>query len=595
MSDKGNIHIVNLSNYVQPEVKEEYGKDWVTYGKKNSYFQYLIDRSRGSATNGAIISSIIDLIVGFGLTTESGDNEKIEEIFPDADVRRMANDLKRMGQFAIQVQYFGGRKSAKCKHIPVETLAAEKMTGDDTEVQAYYYSSDWSKVRGRDELTRIPAFGTSKEGVEILYVKPYNSGMYYYSTVDNHGGLQYAELEEEIGNYHISNIQNAFAPSMIVNFNNDMPDGEQKDMIVKNVKQRFQGSSNAGKVIISFNANKENAATIDPVPLSDAADQYQFLSDECMRKILVSHRVTSPLLLGISTNTGFGSNADELKTASILFEAQVIRPFRILMIENFNKILEFNGINEALEFESINPFDEEIPEEAEATTPDEVVEDEEAVEMHAHCTHLYTDFEDQDMYDALAKFGEDEDLVNWECIYEAEVDYDQDDALNEMLELANTGTARPNAQSEQDGEGASGTKYKVRYQYSPLKTSPNSRAFCKMMVSANKVYRKEDIVQMGNKSVNPGWGAGGADTYSVWKYKGGGGCHHMWMRKVYKQREGATSVDVRNPNAETVSVAESRRDGFRPETNPSEVSIRPTKMPGGGFLDGREWNGAKQD
>lgn len=121
--DGNGVHIVNLSNYVQPEVKEEYGKEWVTYGKKNEYFQYLIDRSTGSATNGAVIASIIDLIYGEGLTIEgmereSAEVEKLYEILPEHDVRRAVNDIKRMGQCALQVQYFGGRKSAKMKHIP---------------------------------------------------------------------------------------------------------------------------------------------------------------------------------------------------------------------------------------------------------------------------------------------------------------------------------------------------------------------------------------------------------------------------------------------------------------------------------------------
>ena len=38
--------------------------------------------------------------------------------------------------------------------------------------------------------------------------------------VDYQGGLQYAELEEEISNYHLNNIMNGLAPSMLINFNN---------------------------------------------------------------------------------------------------------------------------------------------------------------------------------------------------------------------------------------------------------------------------------------------------------------------------------------------------------------------------------------
>jgi hypothetical protein len=103
-----------------------------------------------------------------------------------------------------------------------------------------------------------------------------------------------------------------------------------------------------------------------------------------------------------------------------------------------------------------------------------------------------------------------------------------------------------------------------------------------MMVSANKVYRKEDIVAMENKAVNPGWGLGGADTYSVWKWKGGGGCHHKWMRKVYRKRYG-------DKRAQVVPVSEAKRTGFTPPANEPEVSIRPSATPTGGFKDGRKW------
>ena len=63
------------------------------------------------------------------------------------------------------------------------------------------------------------------------------------------------------------------------------------------------------------------------------------------------------------------------------------------------------------------------------------------------------------------------------------------------------------------------------------------------MIKANKVYRKEDIELAGSKVVNPGLGAEGADTYSIWLYKGGVNCKHFWMRKIYL-RKGNNSISV---------------------------------------------------
>lgn len=581
MSDKknSNVHVVSLSNYVSPVIKEDQSKDWVTYGKKNEYWQYLIDRSTGSTTNAACIQFMIKLIVGGGLTaSDKARNPQayaaMKGIFKDKDVRRISDDFKRLGHAIIQVRYKGKHKSIESgTHFPVEQIAPQKLQEGEDEIQGFYYPKnfDWSKVHSKGQLNFVPAFGTSKEGVEFLYIKTYSPGLFYYSVVDYSPALQWAETEEEVANYHINNIQNGFAPSMMVNFNNGVPSPQVQKDIVKKINQKYKGSSKTGEAFIAFNDSKENAGTIEAVQLSDASDQYQFVSDEAKQQILTGHRIPSPLLLGIPSGSGFSSTADELKTAFTLLEHQEAMYFREILINAFDQILAFNNISLDLEFESLNPFDN----------------GEEQVLEQTKLSHGL-EFDDKEMFEALDKFGEDEDLKNWELVDEREVDYDAEDALDQTLMLVNTGTARPNAKSEQDGEGASGEVYKVRYQYNPLRTSQNSRTFCKMMVNAAKIYRKEDIIQMGSKSVNPGWGAGGANTYSIWLYKGGGGCGHRWFRKTYKSRNGVVP-DVNNPRAQTVSRSKQRQDDFRAEENESMVSRKPGSTNTGQFLDGREW------
>jgi hypothetical protein len=183
--------------------------------------------------------------------------------------------------------------------------------------------------------------------------------------------------------------------------------------------------------------------------------------------------------------------------------------------------------------------------------------------------------------------GEDEDLEEWELIEEAPVDYEKDEELNSKIELASTGSAKPNAKSDQDGKNEDGFRYKVRYQYAPLKETTRdgksvTRDFCSKMINAKKIYRKEDIMAMSSKSVNPGWGPRGANTYDVWLYKGGGNCHHFWMRKVYRSK--TVTPDAKNPRSE-ISVNEARREGFRPETNDRDVAKRPVDMQNNGFLE----------
>ena len=582
------LRVLNLSTYTSPKIKETKTDNFVSYGEDNNYFQFLIDRYNGSATNNAIINGMSEMIFGRGLDATDSSRKpeayaQMITLFHDDCVRRLSSDLKLMGQCAMQVIYSKDRKTiARVEHIPVETLRAEKCN-EKGEIEAYYMHPDWANYKKNDTLKRIEAFGYGKEAIQIYYVKPYKAGYKYYSPVDYQGGIQYAELEEEISNYHINNIMNGLAPSMLINFNNGTPDPEQRQLIENRIYQKFSGSSNSGKFILSFNDDANTAASIEPIQLSDAHNQYQFLSDESMRKIMVSHRVVSPMLLGVKDSSGLGNNADELKTASILMDNTVIRPFQTLLINAFDDILAYNDIALNLYFKTLQPLEfKDLSNVVDAETKEE--------ETGVKLSKVLTE---------LDEFGEDEDLENWELIDERKVDYDAEEELNEELNKLNnpklsilskmynfvtTGTARPNAKSSQDGENEDGLQFKVRYQYAPLSFNENSREFCKKMVTAKKIYRKEDIDMMSKKAVNAGWGLNGADTYDIWLYKGGGDCHHFWMRKTYKAKSKNLKPDVGNPNAE-ISVNKAKKDGFKPEVNAKEVATRPTDMPNNGFVN----------
>ena len=580
------LRVVNFNAYTSPKIVEQKNRDWVSYGEDNNYFQYLIDRYNGSPTNNAIINGISEMIYGKGLDATDSSRKpdeyaQMKSLFSKDCVRKLAYDLKLMGGCAMQVVYSKDHsRIVQVEHFPVETLRAEKCN-DDGDIEAYYYMSDWTKLKPSDKPMRIPAFGFSQEGVEILYVKPYRAGFYYYSPVDYQGGLQYAELEEEISNYHLNNIMNGLAPSMLINFNNGVPNEEERTLIEQRIYQKFSGSSNAGKFILAFNDNAETAASIEPVQLSDAHNQYQFLSDESMRKIMVAHRVVSPMLLGIKDNSGLGNNAEELKTASTLMDNTVIRPFQTLLIDAFEKVLAFNNVTLHLYFKTLQPL--EFTELDNAITKEQV-EEETGVKMSSDKPEVSDEDLDK-LFEALEEYGEDEDLDEWELVDERPVDYEQEESLDKMIGLASTGRANPNADSEQDI-----ALFKVRYQYAPLRASSNSREFCRKMVNAKKIYRKEDIERMSSQAVNAGFGVGGAATYDIWLYKGGARCHHFWMRKTYFRKrnpQGQFLPEEGLKNDKQVSVNEARRAGFTPPVNDPKVATRPVDMPNEGFVNPR--------
>ena len=568
-----NIRIVNLASHTTPQVVEDNRKEWVAYGDDNNYFQYLIDRYNGSATNNAIINGMTELIYGKGLYATDAARKPDEyammrSLFSRTCMRKVTFDLKAMGQAAFQVIYNKDKtKIVQVEHMPIETLRFEKMN-DDGEVTGYYYSKDWTKIRKRGfEPTRIPAFGYGEksEGLEIYCIKPYRSGFYYYSPVDYQGGLPYAELEEEVANYHINNIKNGLSPSMLINFNNGVPTEEERELIERRIIQKFSGSSNSGKFILAFNDNKEMAASIEPVQLSDASEQYQFLADESMRKLMVAHRVTSPMLMGIKDNTGLGNNADELKTASLLFHNTVVRPIQELILDAIDDIMAVNGASLNIFFKTLQPL------ELQADIPEETKE-----ELSSADSRPFLDDElAHEMLDALADLGEEEPSDEWELVDAEEVgddepeDFDVEGYLNGLVSLSAT------QDSSQDTE-----LYKVRYKYAKgtrKKPKGESRPFCKTMMSQGKLYRKEDIGMMSARGVNKSFGHKGRN-YSLFMWKGGVNCYHRWERRIYKKKikkNGEPYGGDALRGTEFINVNQAVRQGFKLPKNPKEVAIAP--------------------
>ena len=555
---------VNLSTYTSPEVKEVNGADWIEYGADNNYFQFLIDRYNGSPTNNAAINGISQAIYGKGLNATDSNRKPNEyaqmiSLFRKDVVRRACYDLKLMGQAAIQVIYSKDRsKIVQLEHMPIETLRAEKCD-EDGNVPAYYYFNDWANIKKTDEPLRIPAFGMSNEEIEIYYIKPYKSGFYYYSPVDYQGGLQYAELEEEVSNYHLNNIMNGLSPSMLINFNNGTPNQQERQLIETKIAQKFSGTSNAGKFILAFNDNKDSQAEITPVQLSDAHNQYQFLSEESTSKIMVAHRIVSPMLLGIKDGSGLGNNADEIKTASLLMDNTVIRPFQELLIDSFDNILAYNDISLNLYFTTLQPL--EFTEVDQTLQDKETIEEETGVEMSSDKNEL-TD----EMADAILEnlkyetIGDDYELVDVREVSDQNSDVEEwanskiKKKLSRIQKFADFIKSNPNGESKLDK-----SYYKIRYTYqqgiptSQRKTN-KSRDFCKTMMSRTGkgvVYRKEDIDNASFQGVNNNFGHKG-QNYSLFRFKGGIYCGHFWQEELYRMKSETEKYISKGKEVDTI-------------------------------------------
>jgi hypothetical protein len=629
------LQIINLSNYIRPEIKEVSGKKWVLNGDKNSFYQVIIDAYNGSPTNSAIIDSYSQFIYGKGLTSKDKARKPSEwaaiiSLVSKKDLRKICKDFEMFGEASLEVKYLNG-KIQRCFHVAKQRIAPE-VANEEGDITGYYYSYDFANVN-KYKPERIDAFGYGEgmgERSEIYIIRDYQVGQFYYSNPSYVSGISWAKMEEEISNYSINHIQKGLSFGHIINMNAGVQ--ESIETIQENTRQirnHLTGSQNAGAFFLNWNDNKDSEITISALEVSDAHQQYQYLSAEARQQLCTAHKLTSPMLVGVKESSGFSSNAEEIKVGFEELMINVIRPKQEIILDGLMEIFAVNGITLDLQFESLRAEDLAIADATNAgidkATSDAAVsyngaQIASAIDIFAKVKEgiltteqaivFLVQFLNIPAQVAQALFsqqaaavtqlstqgfddlGENIDLNEWELISSEAVDYEKEAELDAELDRMNgvstqlmrvaldkvsTGTARPNAKSYQDG-----ALFKSRYRYSG-NPSPE-RAFCKAMMKANKVYRKEDIEMMSQRNVNPGFGMhpNPNQPYDIFLWKGGGlqseafpfgTCKHFWIRETYRKR-----ADVNNPLAETITPSQARKAGEILPTNNPKAYIAPHDM-----------------
>jgi len=562
MSD---IKLITLTNYVRPPLMEDKSRDWVMNGRLNQYYNYIIDRNNGSPTNASINESYTTLIYGKGLRTSSGALGaegwgRLQTILRPRELRKMVRDFQVFGEFSFEIIESKGGELHSLTHVPKEMLIPA-IANEKNEIEKYWFSRNWQKYTDIDYTPiSFPAFGAQK-GNSMFVARPYTVGNEYFGSPDYSSGLVYAEIEEELSNMYISSIKNGLSAGYIIN----IPNGtnytpEEKEEFERQVKRKLTSSSNASNFIISFN-DQEVAIDVTPFPVNSSVHkQWSELTEQAKTQLMTAHRVISPSLVGLSSASGFSSVADEMDMSERQTIKRVIKPKQDFVIESLEEVLVHYGINLDLYFAPL--------------TEEKIEVKEETAELSSHV--CMSDGAPTELADSLIELGETLDASEWTMLSSADVDYDTDGDLYDLVEFAtSTGTARPNSKSAQDSK-----EIAIRYRYVG---NPNpQRAFCKKMMQANKLYRKEDILQMNKAGINDGFGLGGTNNYSIWLYKGGGKmssnfpqgtCRHKWQREIYLKK--GSSLDVNSPLAKTISTSEARRKGYKVPTNENIVSIKP--------------------
>ena len=358
-----NFSIVKLGNQDLPKVMEDTKTRyaWVPFGVhgQDDFFDAVTMAHNLSTTTAACVEGIADLIYGKGLYSKKEElNATLQKIIPQEEVKRVSFDLKLYGNAAFQVYWDDAHtKVIKFYHVPAQTLRAEKIY-DNPRIENYFYCTDWNDQRAIRNKKKIPAFETSNEKCEILYLKNYSPNLYYYSLPDWVAALQFAYVEAELSNLHLNNIENGFLPAVLVNFNNGTPAPEERQTIEDLMQAKFTGTRNAGRFMLSFNEDPATKPTIDKIETDNLHEKYQYVANYAQDRILVAHRVTSPLLFGIRTEgNGFSSQSEEMMTAFSIMQTMTISPFQNLILNTLDYALTCGGYdNTELYFDQLTPL-----------------------------------------------------------------------------------------------------------------------------------------------------------------------------------------------------------------------------------------------
>ena len=343
---------INLSkSYVQISAQEKESQGgWIDYGDKNMFAEYCIELSEQSPVHGSLVRSISQMIAGKTITSKDVGAASLLLSLGIVDANsNTANDLELHGGFYWEVIFDMKGEPHSIEHLPFECcrIGVNKETG---EVNGIWFSKDWKNIRKKRNVPKfIPLFdGKKQEGMsrQALYSFKNSTSASYYGKPDYISSLNYIEMSRQLSVFHVNNIQNGLFPSFVVNLNNGIPETiEEMDAQKREIEKNISGASNAGKFIVTFNENRDRSAEFIPFPTNDNDKVYQLYEETCTRQIMMSHRVTSPLLFGIREGGGLGSNKDEMETALKIFNEQVVNPSQQLITAAAEEILQMCGVS----------------------------------------------------------------------------------------------------------------------------------------------------------------------------------------------------------------------------------------------------------
>lgn len=346
--------VIKLENHKIPEFIEKKRVDWIYYGEKNDYPDYLIGLFTRNATHNAIVTGKTNFILGNGIITDSSDEityKKSEAWLSKANpyesweevCHKIITDLELFNGYALEV-IWGGGKPLEYYHIDFSKIRTNEQESE------YYYCDDWrkSKPQNEDSFKIFAPFNPEKgSGSQLIYFKVHRPSMSgnvnVYPMPDYVGAVADIETDIEITNFHYNNVKNGFSAGTMVNFNNGVPTQEKIDELERKFKAKFSGTDEGGNIILTWNDSKEREATVVSLQPNNLDKQFKELAERIQQNIFTGHKVTTPMLFGVKTPGQLGGRT-ELMEGWEHFKNTYVKPRRRIIEGLINILGSFSGL-----------------------------------------------------------------------------------------------------------------------------------------------------------------------------------------------------------------------------------------------------------
>ena len=360
-------------SFDKPYIDKMTRKDsWVKFDYDNQYPERVLDMVNSSPLQKSILESRKTYILGAGLdkVDENVYTPNMYESWIDL-IEKCVSDYVYLNAFAVQVILNESGNRFSFYHQPVQQVRFANYN-EKNFIEKAYLCTDWRKAQKNKNVVEIPMFGseTPKKGkAYLLYFKPDQVGEYYYGIPEYMSAANYIMADAALSQYYNNYIHNNFSANLALRFPTE-PTEEKKEELYENLRKSFGGAENAGNILLLFGENGV-VPEINSIE-SVNADLYNSVVDIIKLALVSANRLTSPILAGIATSSGFSSKSDEMIAAYTLYKLTVINSERAFLLKGFNKMLEMNGharVFKFLDFDIRKEFEGE-------TASNDVVEDE---------------------------------------------------------------------------------------------------------------------------------------------------------------------------------------------------------------------------